>query len=749
LASWAVIGEARAVLDTKDAPDLRDHLNLEELLARLAPEGSRLDPAELALVGLEAQTATLAKAWVRGIAPEAPLLAEAASDLGEFGELVKTLSLTLGPDGEILDSASPRLARLRQELSASRQALAGRLSEIMRSESYRSILMDELVTTRNDRFVLPVRASAAGKRRGLVHDWSKSGATAYLEPLETVDDNNRLAMIKREEGREIERILLKISSECRALAPLMLRSGECLTRLDLVLAQARLSWSMRARAPQYAPGEGASLLMARHPLLERRLSAAGRAIVPLDIELSPKKPLTVVSGMNTGGKTVALRTLGLLMAMALAGLPIPVAEGSRVDFPKDILAVMGDNQDMDSDLSTFSGHVKALGEVLDSAKPGTLVIIDELGSGTDPSEGAALGLAVLERWRGRGALAIAATHFHLIKSWAATTEGVESVSVNASASGRPAYGLSYGAPGFSGGLRMARMLGLDSELVDRAEGFLDDGHRKAVEILGRLDEERGALAQERAALSERLKEVESERAERESSYLKKLEAFNKISAEQAAAVKSQLARNRREFEALKEEIKSSLKSGRALDIVKISLERARQDRELEAVRPKPAPREAGKPLEDPREGMEVFVKSLGRPGVIKIANKDRGEYAVETGGMTVKLGRSELYEPLKPGKAKAEALSAISKASWAAPEPSPLSLNLVGFTVDEALSAIDREIDRALLSGRDKLTIIHGVGTGRLKKGVRGHLKNHPQVKNFYTPENYPGGAGVTEADLG
>jgi DNA mismatch repair protein MutS2 len=745
LASWALIGETRGVLDTTDAPDLRDHLDLQELLARLAPEGARLDPAELALVGLEAQTSTLARRWAIEAAEAAPLLAEAAADLADFSELTRVLAQTLGPDGEILDSASVRLARLRQELSSSRQALTARLGELMRSESYRPILMDELVTTRNDRFVVPVRASAAGKKRGLVHDWSKSGATAYLEPLETVEDNNRLAMVKREEKKEIERILLKISADCRALAPDFMRAGACLTRLDAVFAQARLSRALRSWAPEWAPGQGVHLVRARHPLLEKRLSLAGRSMVPLDIDLHPDKPLAVVSGMNAGGKTVALRTLGLIMVMAAAGLPLPVAEGSRIDFPKDVVTVMGDSQDLDNDLSTFSGHVKALAEVLDAAGPGTLAIIDELGSGTDPAEGAALGLAVLERLRASGALVIAATHFHLIKSWAALADDVVSVSVNLSPVGRPVYGLSYGAPGFSGGLRMARVLGLDPGLVDRAEGYLDDGHRRAMEILERLDAERGALAAERERLEARLKALEKEGAEREEALRKRMEQVNKLSGEQAAAVKSQLAKNRIEFDALKEELKKAVKEGRQPDMVRINLERARQERELFAVKPEPSSLEADRPLQDVYEGALVKVKSLGLEGVVKIANHDRGEYVVEAGGLTVKLGRGELLEPGRR-KPKKDSLALFTQSS--AGSDAGLSLNLIGYTVDEAETALDKEIDRALLGGRDKLTIIHGVGSGRLKKGLWSHLKRHPMVKGFSSPENVPGGAGVTEVEL-
>jgi DNA mismatch repair protein MutS2 len=750
LARWRLIDEARSVLAGREGPDLRDHCDLSELLRRLAPEGARLDPAGLALAGLEAQSSTWAKAWLDALGDNAPLLAGAGAGLADFSDFTAALARTLGPDGEILDSASPRLARLRSELGGARQALGLKLGELMRSEEYRGVLMDELVTTRNDRYVVPVRASAAGRRRGLVHDWSNSGATAYLEPLETVEDNNRLALIKREEAREIERILAALSDECRAMAPDLAAAGAAMTRLDLALAMARLAASWEAHTPERVPGGGLELIRARHPLLERRLRAAGRTMVPLDISLGPAAPMMVISGLNAGGKTVALRTLGLLSALALSGLPLPVDPGSRLDFPRDVLTIMGDNQDLEQDLSTFSGHVKALGEVLEAAGPGILVIVDELGSGTDPAEGAALGLAVLERLRPSGALVAAATHFHLIKSWAALADGVASVSVNLSPGGQPVYGLSYGAPGFSGGLRMARRLGLPADLVDRAESYLDDGHRRAMELLGRLDEERGALAEERRALAAlRLDLAERARLEAEERS-REIAAITRQAREQAAAVKSQLARNRADFERLKEDFRAQAATARGPDLVELSLRRARQERELEAVKPSVAEPGEGASLREPAVGVRARIGSLGLEGVITRLNPGRGECVVEAesprGAMTVTAAIGDLLEP---SARKGRGPGGPPRVSLvAAEDEAALSLNLIGRTVEEARDIIDKEIDRAMIGGRGKMTIIHGLGTGRLKRGVAEHLRRHPRVKGFFNPLDIPGGAGITEVEL-
>lgn len=746
LSSWGLIDEGRALMNAGCQPDIGDHLDLSAILEPLKVQGSRLGPEELRAVGLEAACCRRVSSIVSAASEEAPRLAALASEISVFPELIDNIERSIGPDGEILDSASSELARLRMEQAATRQGISGKLSQLMQSDGYRHIIQDELITTRSDRYVLPVRAGAAGPRRGLVHDWSHSGATAFMEPLEVVEDNNRLGLLKRKEKSEIERILLRLSEQCRSAAPALLASGAIVTRLDLIMAQARLSRAWSALAPRWEAGGGFELKSARHPLLMERLKKRGGRMTPLDLVMSPAKPVVIISGLNTGGKTVAMKTLGLNLVLAKAGLHLPVAEGSRLELPDNIVAVMGDEQDLSSDLSTFSGHVRSLKRVLAEAGPGVLILLDEIGSGTDPAEGAALGLAVLERLKPSGALVMAATHYHLIKSWAALSEGVESVAVNASDSGQPLYGLSYGSPGFSGGLKMARRLGLDEDLVDRAESYLDDGQRRALELLAKLDEERSAIWQARQQLQERqLSLARSEAALREEK--QRLAQENKKQAEeQSRRINELLTESRRDFEALKAQMLQAAGGSGPSDsrLMGFNQTRARLEKKLREARPQPS-RPEDSPLTELKIGQRVRVARLGREAVVRSLNLEKGEAWVDADGLHVKAALSELFAP----EPQAESSHPRRVGVTVSPaEGAGSSLNLLGHTVEEALAAVEKELDRALHSGLKSLYIIHGYGTGRLRQAIRGYLKRHPRVSVFERAPQNAGGDGVTVVSL-
>ncbi len=743
LESWALIKEGREVLNLGDSLDMADHLELEEMLEPLKVEGSMLQIEELRAVGDEARCASRARGFFAGLWEEAPGLGQLAAGLAVFPDLIAALERTIGPDGEILDSASPELARLRLEQAATRQGLTSKLTDLMHSDAFRHVVQDELITTRADRFVIPVRAGGAGKARGLVHDWSKTGATAFLEPLEVVEDNNRLGYLKRREKVEIERILRRLSEDCRAAAPELVASGRILTRLDLILAQSRLARAWSALAPEYQAGAGAHLREARHPLLMRRLQAQGGRMTPLDLKAEPEKPIVIVSGLNTGGKTVAMKTLGLNLLLARTGLHLPVGEGSRLDF-LETLAVMGDEQDLASDLSTFSGHVRSLGRVLASARPGVLVLLDEIGSGTDPAEGAALGLAVLERLHGTGVLVMAATHYQLIKTWAALTPGVMSAAVNSSDSGQPLYGLTYGAPGFSGGLRMARRLGLPAELVDRAESYLDDGQRRAMELLARLDDERLALLKAREGLEEERLALARAEADLKEQTRRQTEDWNRRAQAQNQAVTEALAAVRREFEDLKKEMRDAAEARDTKKHIQFSERKASLEKRLRATRPQAAT--ADDPLAEVREGDRVRVGRLGRQATVRSVNPERGEVWVDAGGLNVKVPLSDLYAP-DPEKGGRQKIRTVNVTVTPA-ESFGLELNLLGKTVDEALDEVEKELDRAALAGRKKIYLVHGFGTGRLRQGIRQYLKSHPRVKNFERAAQNAGGDGVTVVTL-
>jgi DNA mismatch repair protein MutS2 len=477
-------------------------------------------------------------------------------------------------------------------------------------------------------------------------------------------------------------------------------------------------------------------------------------MTPLDFIIEKDSPMLVISGLNAGGKTVALKTLGLNLLLAKTGLMPHSLEKGHMDFPDKILAVMGDNQDLSSDLSTFSGHVRALSKILNEAGPGVIILIDELGGGTDPQEGQALALSVLEHLKETGALVLTATHFHMVKSWAALTEGVVSVSVNTGEDGAPIYGLSYGAPGFSGGLHMAAKLGLPDFLIEKAKSYLDDNHKRSSELLKQLDEARASLLKEKdLAVKERIS-LEETKKELDISHKKEIDRLNREAREKQLKTNAALSRYRSDFEKLKEEVTEQLKAGEKPNLLKIQIKKAEMERELkediedliiqdeEPLLPAP---------KDLKPGDPVYIIKLRSHGQVLSWNPQKNEGTVESGSLIIKAS----LEDLSASNAKAVRRETtrrvpILSISQADPDDSNYlkPLVLIGCTVDEAVSIIEREIDQRILRGRSFLTIVHGHGTGRLRTGVQDYLSKHPKVKEFKSPINEPGGSGRTDVTL-
>jgi DNA mismatch repair protein MutS2 len=500
------------------------------------------------------------------------------------------------------------------------------------------------------------------------------------------------------------------------------------------------------------PGKGISLSAVRHPLLEKRLASSGRRMTPLDFRISPEAPLVVISGLNAGGKTVALKTLGLSVLLARTGLFVPCGPGSSMDFPERVLAVMGDNQDLEGDLSTFSGHVRALKPVLRLSGPGTLVLLDELGGGTDPSEGQALALAVLEELSSSGAWIVSATHFHLVKTWASLNPSVVSAAVNSSADGSPSYGLSYGSPGFSGGLGMAERLGLPKALVDRARSYLDEGHRNSLELLRKLEEARAGHLGEAEKLAALRKTLAREAEAAKAASAKEAARQERLRKEADLALRSFMSRYRAAFESLKSEIKAKLAQGERLDPNLPVRLRTLMDRDAAAVRPAP-PQTDDPELRTPesvKPGDRVFIRKLGMPGTVHSWDSEKREGTVQSGRFMLKATLDELAVGASLSKKNRKPTSGVVNVDLAPPPEQgvPGSLVVVGRTVAEAVDILDREIDSAVAKGRANLTVIHGRGTGRLREGIAEYLKKHPQVRGFVTPEKPPGRGGITEVTL-
>ncbi|MBW2061898.1 MAG: Smr/MutS family protein [Deltaproteobacteria bacterium] len=735
---WSLIDEAREMIELDGPPPLSDLAEVGPVLARLSVEGASLSPDDLLLVGRVIRTGRLTRRFVADRKERAPLLFDMVSLVPLLSELEASLDRSLGPHGEVLDTASAKLAQIRRENTGLRGDIQTHLKTVMRSQGLKHALRDEIITQRNERYVIPVRSSSLNVVPGLVHDLSASGATSFIEPLEVVEDNNRLNLLRAEEKREVQRILARLSAMVAAEADRIGPMVPLLAKVDSIFARAALSCRYQARAPLLLQDRGLDLRQARHPLLLSREGELSQKVVPVDLKLDPENRMLVISGVNAGGKTAALKTAGLLCLMAQAGLHLPVAEGSSLPFFDRILADIGDEQDLQLDLSTFSGHVRRLGWILNQAVDRSLVLLDELGTGTDPAEGAALALALLDGFKDRGSWVMIATHYHLIKTYAHHTDGVMNASVRTDRSGQPVFKLQYGTLGFSGGLNMALSLGLEPSLVARAESYLDEGQKKTQALIREMEEERAAMAQARQEEEYIQQELSAALASvkltEEKLAAARKEALETIRAEGEAAM--------RQAEADFKQIMNSLRardrvSGPEIKAFYESRERLRQSL--------PQPRRERQALPDLCIEDRVLILSLGVEGRIASLWPDLKRAEVEVDGIKVKTGLNDLARAEgRPFRGRIKELRR-QKRGFTTP---PQELNLIGLTTDEAIPAVDKLIDQAQLSGLKHFSIIHGKGSGRLREAIRNFIKNDRRVKDFHPGSLQFGGEGVTIIEL-
>ena len=736
--SWNLIDEAKSVLGVAGPPPLSDFSDVTPLLDRLKVEGAMLRPMELSMILRVVRTSRLVRTFL--LEPDTRLLGAMAIRLPVIKDLEQSILRSIGPDGEILDTASPELARIRREQGGLRDNIKSRLNEVMRSKDNQHLIQDQLITRRGGRYVIPVRTSLRRDLPGLVHDYSASGATAYVEPMALVEDNNRVNYLKRKEKQEIELILGRLSAMTARESADIFLGVQLLSDLDAIFAMAVFSRRQKSRAPFLVDQGDVVLKEARHPLLLDRLNQSGHRTVPLDITVAENKRTVVVSGINAGGKTVALKTIGLLALMAKAGLHLPVAEGSQLPFFGKVLAVIGDEQDIKSDLSTFSGHIRRLSWVLDQADEASLVILDELGTGTDPSEGAALALAILESLTERHSWVLTATHYHLLKAWAYLNDGVENAAVRVDTSGRPTFGLDYGSPGFSAGITMARDLGLDSEIVAKAEQYLDEGQKRTLNLMRKFEEEKTALhesrteneflAQELSAALTLVKRAENARAREYTEEIKSLRL----------RVSQLIAKAEKDFEAVRRQLPLESKPTP-------KLRAAYQDIKKELREVIPAPPRKGEKLTTVRVGDWVRIENLGLDGKIISVNQAKRRAEVDSDGKSIQVHWDDLTKGSKAKKARNAKKREINYVP-SSTGPGAEQVNLLGMTVDEALPEVEKLLDQASWGGVKRLAIIHGIGTGRLRQAVRGYLAGDSRVKDFGHGDRRSGGEGVTLVEL-
>ena len=692
--------------------------------------------------------------WRRRCAGVETCLDDRFSVLTPNKYLEEKIGATVLSDEEVADGASPALADIRRKMRAASARVREQLDKLVRSPAYQKLLQDPIVTIRGGRFVVPVKAEHRSEVPGLVHDTSASGATVFVEPMGAVEANNELKVLASREEAEIERILTELSAEAGSFAGAILADYDVLVELNLIFAKARLAYKMKAVMPGITDDGHILLRHARHPLIDPA------RVVPIDVELGGGFDTLVITGPNTGGKTVTLKTLGLLTLMAMCGLMPPVDDGSTLSVFTEVLADIGDEQSIEQSLSTFSAHMTNLIRILGEAGPSSLVLLDELGAGTDPVEGAALAIAMLEQLRAQGARVAATTHYAELKAYAIHTAGVENGSCEFDvATLRPTYRLLVGVPGRSNAFAISERLGMDRALVDRARELVSGDNRRLEDVVTSLDERRQALEEELKE-ARRLRDEAQRAAAGAQQRLDELNAAREKEMDKARAEARRIVeRARSEAQQLTDELDELRRQKDATDFAKQAqsakaLLRSRL-REMEAaVDPVSRRRQEGYVL--PRElraGDSVLLIDIDKKATVLSPADANGNVEVQAGIIRTRVPLSNLKlldgGAAAPGGGRSAQKGRTGGGLASRMERSAATeLDLRGQNIEEALLEVDRFIDNAVMAGLERITIIHGKGTGALRAAVQQHLKRHPSVKAFRLGSYGEGETGVTIAEL-
>ena len=665
--------------------------------------------------------------------------------------LEKQISSAILSPEEMADTASNTLFEVRRKIHATENSIRDKLDAIIKNSTTNKFLQDAVVSIRNGRFVVPVRAEYRGEVGGVIHDVSSSGATVFVEPTAVVEANAKIMQLRSQEKAEIERILIAFTEQVAAIEPMFNFSYKAMLDIDVLLAKAHLALEQKAWMPQVADDVHFDLKKARHPLIDKD------KVVPIDVALGQNYDTLVITGPNTGGKTVTLKTAGLLCAMAQHGLLIPAHENSTVCVFTDYLVDIGDEQSIEQSLSTFSGHMKKITGILDNAFKGSLVLLDELGAGTDPAEGAALAVSIIEQLRIQGALVMATTHYSELKVFALETAGV----VNASCefdveSLRPTYKLSVGVPGKSNAFLISEKLGLPARVIQRAQTHLASDDKRLDDVLAQLDDLKLQLkesqdeAEKAKAEAEKMLEKAREKCdalvrqgetELEAARLKARQMTQQVQAE-AYALTDELHKLQKD-----DKQSAAQRAARAREIARKDSERlfAKSDVAHNPVR-------EFVPLKDVRVGQEVVIAEYDQLATVAALPDRNGMVEVRAGIIKTKVPLSGLNAPDKLQKPQ-------KKGGRTAPAPrsttvqrvertASMEINLLGMTVEEALMETDQFIDHAVMNGQTMVYLIHGKGTGALRNAIHQHLRGHKNVKGFRLGRYGEGEAGVTVVEL-
>jgi len=732
-------------------------------LERIEGLGAALEPGEFLDAASLLETAGWLRQQFREDAAKFPLLAARAALLGDFREVLAAIRRCVLPNGDISDDASAALRQIRASITETRDTIQKNLKQILRARNAEA--GEDYVTLRNDRFVIPVRAEHRRTIPGVVHGASATGQTVFMEPFETVESNNQLVQLAEDEAAEILRILRELTEKLQMIRGPLLAAAETIAELDGVFARARFARDFDAAMPEFSAANELRLEGARHPVLEDKLRKENRAIVPMTLSLGGEERVLVISGPNTGGKTVALKTTGMAALAAQSGIPVAAQRAILPLFDR-VLVDIGDEQSIAADLSTFSAHMLNLKTMLEAATPHSLVLVDEMGTGTAPEEGAALAVALLDEFRARNCIVLATTHHDRLKTYASTTPGVVNAAVEFDdVNLRPTYRLMVGVPGGSSGIAIAKRLGLAARIIERARSLLTPESREAADLIAYLHRSRDELDRmqrqmtaERHALEEERAKLRTEWIERQQKRIKELEAqfaemqkrFDENVARVLEAVKERELRaqmektSRRKMQDARGEAREELNAAVVQTISESQADLGVQAASMQAVS-----------ADRLQPGAKIRVRGLSKPAIFR--RLDGSSVEIEAGPLRMKVALDEItgiettQQPSARGAVGAglaPPASNVTVKSQSSGTGASDEINVIGMTVEEATDRLDKFLDDASLANKARIRIIHGHGTGALRKGIGEFLASHPLVQkhSFETEEH--GGKAITIVEL-
>ena len=745
-----LVSELRLLLKVNGFVDLSGLSDILPILSKTTVKGAYLKPEELLCILRLGEACKQSKTFLSANRSLCPGVYGIVKGLSGLEQETKALKKSISLGGEIKDAASSKLRRIREKKIRLRADLQKRLINILESSGLGGSGQDHLVTVRDGRYVVAVRTDQKSRVQGIIHDYSQTRATCFLEPLDSIQDNNRMAELADEEKSEEVRILVGLTDMVREAAPVLELSQYVMGRLDGLYARARFSDTLSCIRPEMVEGRVIDLKGARNPILmtlalEGNSKEGTKLPVAVDLFLEGEQNGLIISGPNRGGKTVALKTLGLMCLMAQSGMHIPAEEGSRISVYNRIMADIGDEQDIQAGLSTFSAHASNLKYIIENADKKSLVILDEPGMGTDPDEGAALAMSVIDFLLDQGAVVVVATHLHRLKTYGLLNKRTVNGSVEFDAEKkRPTFRMIYGCPGISHAMEIAGNIGVPFWILERAKGYLErDGvHLNGlIERLNRLMSDTEDIKSEAESAKRRYQEAACKVEERLKAFECEKEALLKTKRAEAEAAISEAREDLKQAINLLKNNKrhppQSYVRDRYAEISSSLMDRLATGYQSSS---------QGEPQVEFRKGMRVYHKRLQKRGIIHSVDSSSRNVMVVLGGVKVSTGVNDLEVVMEGDVSRAG--TSVGSVSWEAKKSFLSELNVIGYRLDDAIPLIDKTIDRALVEGESGLRIIHGFGSGRLREGIRAHLKEASFIRRLSGADLKSGGDAITVVEF-